>query len=111
MQINFRNSKLKRICESERELLRKYGPKLGQRIALRLSELRALVSLHDAASVPHLHLHQLKADRDEQFALGLLGGQRLVLEVSHDPIPRNADGGIDVAAVTEVTVVEIVDYH
>lgn len=111
MQIHFRSAKLKKICESERELLRKHGPELGHRITVRLSELRALASLQDAVQVPHLRLHQLKAKRDEQFAITLLGGHRLVLEVVHNPIPRHADGGIDLSAVTDVIVVEIVDYH
>lgn len=111
MEVNFRNGKLKKICESEWELVRSYGPELGRRIAVRTSELRALANLQDAVRVPHLRLHQLKAKRDEQFALTLLGGHRLVIEVGHNPIPRHADGGIDLSAVTEVIVVEIVDYH
>lgn len=111
MQIHFRSAKLKKICESERELLRKYGRELGQRITVRMSELRAFTNLQDAVRVPHLRLHQLKAERDEQFALTLLGGHRLVLEVGNNPIPRHADRGVDLSAVTEVIVVEIVDYH
>jgi plasmid maintenance system killer protein len=111
VQIYFRNTKLKKTCESERELLRKYGPELGPRIAQRLSELRALRSLDDATKIPHLGLHQLKAGRDEQFGVDLPLGRRIVLEIAHNPIPRKDDGGVALSEVTEVVVVEIVDYH
>lgn len=111
MQVYFRSKKLQKICESERELVRKYGARQGKRLAVRLSELRAIATLEDASKIPHLNLHQLGGDRREQFALTLIEPQRLILEVAQDPMPRLEDGGIDRSAVTAVTVVEVVDYH
>lgn len=111
MEIFFVNHKLQRVLESDRELARRFGTRLGAVIGTRLNELRALPSLAAAVAVPHLRLHQLGGERDGQFALTLVEPYRLVLEIAQDPIPRLADGGVDLAAVTEVVVVEIVDYH
>jgi proteic killer suppression protein len=55
--------------------------------------------------------HQLRADRDEQFAVDLVHPYRLVFEPDHDPIPRTADGGIDLDSVTSIAIVGVIDYH
>ena len=55
--------------------------------------------------------HQLAADRDEQFAVNLDGKMRLVFDIANDPVPRRADGGIDLGLVTAIRILEVVDYH
>lgn len=111
MDIYFANHKLKGLFESERELIRKFGPRMGKIMGRRLGELAALPSLAAGVAVPHLSLHQLGADRDEQFALTLVEPKRLILQVAADPVPRLPDGGIDTAAITAVIVLEVIDYH
>ena len=36
---------------------------------------------------------------------------RLVFQANHDPVPRWADGGIDVRHVTAITIIEVIDDH
>lgn len=36
---------------------------------------------------------------------------RLVLEPANDPLPRKEDGGLDLARITAVEIVEVIDYH
>lgn len=55
--------------------------------------------------------HPLAADRSGQFALGLWGQFRLVFVPDQDPMPRLADGGLDQALVTKISIWEVVDYH
>ena len=45
------------------------------------------------------------------YAVDLVHLHRLVFQPSHDPVPRLADGGIDVGHVTAITIVEVIDYH
>jgi proteic killer suppression protein len=111
LTIFFATNKLRRVMESEKELRQDYGDQLGRRIALRLIQLRALPNALTAQRAPQLDLHQLTEDRDEQLAVKLTGKMRLVFEVANDPIPRLADGGIDLAAVTEIELIEVVNYH
>jgi plasmid maintenance system killer protein len=111
VEIAFSNRRMQKTMESQRELVRTYGDRLGKLIGRRLLELRALPNLEAGMRVPQLGLHQLGADRDEQFAVTLVQPRRLVFEVGNEPIPRLADGGIAVAEVTAIVIREVVDYH
>jgi len=55
--------------------------------------------------------HALREDRAGQFALDLWGPYRLIFEPDNDPLPKKEDGGIDIAKVTSVRILEIADYH
>jgi proteic killer suppression protein len=48
---------------------------------------------------------------DEQFAVDISANERLVFEVDHDPVPRKADGGIDLSKVLAGVILRIEDYH
>jgi len=89
---------------------REYG-ELSKSIKRRLSVLSQVRCLDDVPRVPPERCHQLTQDRDEQFAVDLSHPYRMIFEVANNPIPRKADGGVDLAAVTAIRVVEIKDYH
>lgn len=55
--------------------------------------------------------HALSGTRAGQFALGLDGPYRLIFEPANDPVPRKDDGGLDLARITAVEIIEVVDYH
>ena len=61
--------------------------------------------------MPPARMHQLKGNRDEQFAVDLVHPYRLVFEPNHDPLPRKKDGGINLEQVTAIKIMEVVDYH
>lgn len=84
---------------------------MAQTIRARLGVLKNAKTLLDAPKTRPDRLHQLKGDRDEQFAVDLVHPYRLVFEPNHDPVPRTADGGIDLEQVTAITVLGVVDYH
>ena len=56
-------------------------------------------------------LHQLEGNRKEQFSVDVGHPYRMILRPNHDPVPRNAGGGLDLARVTSITIVGVVDYH
>jgi hypothetical protein len=111
VEIAFANHRLKATMESQRELVRTYGDRLGNLIGRRLLELKALPNLAAGFQVPNLRLHQLSGARDEQFAVDLVHPRRLVFEVGDLPIPRQDDGGIAVDQVRTIIIREVVDYH
>ena len=80
-------------------------------LRVRLAVLELAENLGRVPSIPPVRCHQLRADRDEQFAVDLVQPYRLVFVPNHDPIPRLRDGGIDRSAVTAIVVLDIVDYH
>lgn len=55
--------------------------------------------------------HQLRGDRDEQYAVDLVHPCRLVFEPNHEPLPRRQDGGVDTDQVTAITIIDVIDYH
>ena len=78
---------------------------------LRLAVLEAAYTLDLVPTTPPDRRHQLRGGRDEQFAVDLVHPHRLVFEANHDPIPRKADGGVDVEQVTAITIIDVIDYH
>jgi len=55
--------------------------------------------------------HELAGKRAGQFTLDLTANWRLIFRPDHDPVPRSSGGGVDLTAVTDIVIIEIVDYH
>lgn len=108
MRVEFATTKLMKTLE--REMEKRYG-QLAKPLKRRLGVLQRARNLADVPTVPPERCHQLSQDRDEQFAVDLKHPHRLVFEVADYPVPRKADNGIDLAAVTAIRVVDVVDYH
>lgn len=111
MEINFRSTKLQKIFESNSNLKRKYGTRRAMIIASHMNVIESLPSLARIPTVRPIRCHQLREDRDEQFAIDIVHPYRLVFEVDHDPIPRDEFGGIDRERVTAIKIMEMIDYH
>lgn len=108
MEINFKDKKLKDLCEQQSLAQRKLGTKMAQKLKVRLADLMAASSVSElVAGRPH----PLMGDLAGQFALDLVQPQRLVFEPNHEPIPRTEDGGIDWSQVTRINILWIGDYH
>ena len=111
MDIAFRTRKLEKTFNSAGELQKAYGARMAKAIMNRLAVLMAARTLALVPTTPPDRRHQLRGDRDEQFAVDLVHPHRLVFEPNHDPLPRKDDGGIDVEQVTAITIIEVIDYH
>jgi plasmid maintenance system killer protein len=111
VELYFRNSKLAKVLNSERELRMAYGPDNDRRIMLRLQNIRDAASLEELSKLPQTRLHPLFADRKDQLSVDVKHPYRLILASAHDETPRKADGGLDWARITKVQVIEITDTH
>ena len=78
---------------------------------IRLATLKAAETLEQVPMTPPDRRHQLRGDRDGQYAVNLVYPYRLIFEPNHDPIPRKEDGGIDAKKVSAITIIEVIDYH
>lgn len=101
--------KLRKLCSDERSGQKQWGPAWAA-LKRRLASLDAADCLAAMANVPG-RCHQLRGDRAGQFALHVLGPLRLVIVPDHDPVPALADGSPDLAHITKVRILEVVDYH
>ena len=111
MEISFRTPKLAKLCNSRKEMQRRLGAERADRLARRLQELRAGDSLEDMRTLPGARCHELSGNRKGQLAVDVGHPTRLVFEPAENPPPANPDGGLDWAQVTDVVMLEIVDYH
>ena len=111
MRISFGARRLAREFSSARVLDRSYGRDMAGKIRARMAVLEAAPNLAKVPTTKPDRCHQLEGERRGKFAVDLVHPHRLVFEPDHDPIPRRPDGGIDLAAITAITIIEIVDYH
>jgi plasmid maintenance system killer protein len=111
VDVSFRSTKLRKVCESQSDMIRGLGPQMAGKLAQRLAELLAADSLADLAVLPGARCHELHGERDGQLSLDLIHPRRLVIEPDQHPTPTKPDGGLDWPRVTAVVVVEIADTH
>jgi proteic killer suppression protein len=111
MEIEFSSRSLQRACNSEKELIRRWGKNRGQTIGRRLQQLAAANNLFVAGFLPQLKLHPLKGKRAGQFAVDADYPYRIVFEPNERTLPRKNDGGLDVERITKIKIIEVVDYH
>lgn len=110
MQILFSKEKLRRICNSERELKRKFGSPCARIIRRRLDDLYAADSLETMTNLPG-NCHELKGDRKGQLSIDLEQPLRLIFIPANNPIPVKNDGGLLRSEVTAIKILEVVDTH
>ena len=108
MEISFAGSKLESICRQHKLAVQEVGASSARKLQLRLAELFAAESVKElVAGRPHPLTH----DRFGEFAVDLHGGHRLIFKPTRQPPPMLPDGGIDWSSVTQITIIEIGDYH
>ena len=101
---------MRKTCVSDKERRGTLGPNGARILERRLTQLQDAATLGQLRNQPG-HWHELTGERWSQLAASLDGGNRLVFEPDHDPVPRKSDGGLDWHQVTAVTITEIVNYH
>ncbi len=110
MDIEFASAKLQKLCEQTMKADRELGPKVAEKLRLRLTQLGGCDTLADMRCFPAARFHRLTGNRDGQYAVDLGGGMRLVVVPSQSARTLPA-GGLDLASVSAVTVIYVGNYH
>jgi len=110
VEISFKSEKLRKLCSEQRIADRELGVVRAKKIRLRLDDMAAADNLAVMRKLPG-HCHELTGDRAGELAVSLDGPYRLIFEPANEPVPQNADGGLNWVEVTAVRILEIVDYH
>lgn len=111
MDVRFRTVKLAKLCNSEKQAIRKWGKALTRKLQQRLFELQACGVLADMMAYPAARCHPLTGQRHGQFALRLQGKQRLIFVPDREPLPCQEDGDLDLSRISAIEIIEVVDYH
>ena len=113
MDISFKSTKLEKEFNEGKRLKKVYGGIRAKKIRIRLSELRAAISLYDLGP-PYDgpgRCHELKGERKGQLSVDLDHPYRLIFVPNHEPVPRKVDGGLDWNQVTAIIITGIEDTH
>lgn len=108
MYITYINGQIRRLCEDVAYARKKLGPRCSRLLLIRMTDMSAANNLAILRTVPGAHCHNLSGDRHGQYSLYLEHPKRLIIRPT-DGIDEL--GVINESLVTEVLVVEIIDYH
>jgi plasmid maintenance system killer protein len=111
VDVTFINGKLTKLLSTQKELVRKFGPDNGKRIARRLQNIADASNLAELAKIPQTRVHEFSGSRDEQISVDVKHPYRLLLAIDHEETPRKQDGGLDWQHITKVKVLGIEDTH
>jgi plasmid maintenance system killer protein len=110
MEVLFPTRKDQQLYSSRAALVRRFGFEEADLMMRRLAQLRAADNLAIMGCLPPARCHQLVGDKRGQFSVDLKHPYRLVF-APVAPVPRLPDGGIALARVTAIVIIERVDYH
>lgn len=107
MKVTYQDGHVEALCKQSKLAVMGLGKESARKLSRRMSELFA------ATVVAELVIgrpHPLAGDRAGQFAVDLHRAKRLIFKPTGVP-PLKADGSIDWSSVTDITIIEAVDYH
>ena len=84
---------------------------MARKLQQRMMELSAAPCLDDISKLPPPRCHPLKGKRTGQFSVDLVHPYRLLFISANNPEPKTKDGGLDLAKIDSIEIVDIVDTH
>ncbi len=98
MQIEYKNSKIEKVCTNVYEAEKRHGKDMAEKIRMRMRQIGAAESVEQMVQWHIGRCHQLKGQRQSQYAVDLVHPYRLVFEKKGE-------------LVQIALIAEIVDYH
>jgi len=98
LQIEYKNSRIKKVCTDAYEAEKKHGKEMAEKIHMRIDQISAALSVEMMIQYRIGRCHPLKGNRKNQYAVDLVHPYRLVFEKVEDQIQI-------------VSITEIIDYH
>lgn len=110
MNITFKERKLRKLVNDDKNLVKEYGKIRASKIRLRLTDLMCSETLEDTKNLPG-NYHELTENKKGVWACDLDQPYRLLFKPHEDPIPSNADGQYIWKDIKGVEIISIVNYH
>lgn len=111
MEIEFRNNKLKKVCESSQKAAQKYGDQNAKKLFQRISEIRAADSIAVLMTVHPARCHKLKGDKKDLFSVDLIHPLRLLLKPVGEIEDYIEEGNIKFEKMKKVIIWSMEDTH
>lgn len=84
---------------------------MAKKVQSRLDEMIAAPNLEILMQIPAANCHPLSGDKNGEWALTISANYRMIFEINHDPVPRKRTGEIETMKVTDLGIIETIDYH
>ncbi|GAB3354424.1 killer suppression protein HigA [Arachidicoccus ginsenosidivorans] len=110
MEIFFATKKLQKELENLNTLKKAFGTN-AKRISKRLDDIRASRNLATLVLLQGANCHLLIGNKKGQWAIQISGNLRLTFRIHNTPIPLLPNGAIDLEQITEIEIINIIDYH
>lgn len=110
MEVLFKNNKLEKSLSTDKGLLKSYG-KLAKKIKQRINQLESADNLEVILKLPALRLHQHIGKGKGFWSIDIQENWRILFLINQDPIPSLEDGGVDLKAITIISIVSVEDPH
>ncbi len=108
MEVSFASAKLQKVCNSQRNMVREYGPQCAGRLAERLQTMERVDTASELLDGLPGRWHPLRENLAGYLSADLKHPLRLILKPLDGEL---AMGGINWSTVTKIEVVEITDTH
>ena len=108
MELLYKTNKLKKSLTTDNGLTKSYG-KLARKIKQRRTMLETADNLEVISKLPVLRMHQHKGKGT--WSIDIQENWRILFGITQDPIPTLEDGGIDLKAITIISIESIEDPH
>jgi proteic killer suppression protein len=86
MEIQFRTRELQKQYENSRAAQKAYGEKVARKYVLRINTIKQARDIEELERLPVLRCHQLKGDRQGQWAINLTGFFRLIFTLTGEQL-------------------------
>ena len=101
---------MKKSLTTDKGLL-KLNSRLAKNIKQRRIQLESADNLEVISKLPVLRLHQYKGNRKGTWSIDIQENWRILFEINQDPIPTLEDGGVDLKAITIISIESVEDPH
>ena len=110
MNLSYKSNKLKKSLTTDKGLAKSYG-NLAKKIKQRRIQLESADNLDVISKLPVLRLHQYAGNGKGTWSIDIQENWRILFEVNQDPIPTLKGGGVDLKAVTIISIESVEDPH
>mgnify|MGYP001114331252 FL=1 len=110
MELSYKNNKLKKSLTTDKGIAKGYGT-IAKKVKLRITQLINADNLEVISKLQVLRLHQHIGKGKGTWSIDIQENWRILFEINQDPIPTLEDGGIDLKAITIISIESVEDPH
>ncbi len=107
MDIVFKSSKEKTVCEKHQTAVQRFGMDPALSLRRRLDELRAADNLGVFAALPYIDLRELRGRIAGRLLVQVTPSLSIMLEAAKNPSPPQNRNGVDPTSITAVRILSV----